>query len=118
MRPGANYGWPEVEGEGDTDGGRYTDPLVTWPVREASPSGMAIAGDTTYVAALRGERLWTLPLNGDTTGEPAARLNEEYGRLRTVQIAPDGALWLTTSNIAGRGDLRDGDDRILRFPAR
>ena len=28
------------------------------------------------------------------------------------------ALWLTTSNTDGRGDVRDGDDRILRFPAR
>jgi glucose/arabinose dehydrogenase len=47
-----------------------------------------------------------------------AKLAGTYGRLRTVQVAPDGALWLTTSNTDGRGDVRDGDDRILRFPAR
>ena len=115
---GDNYGWPEVEGEGDTHGGRYTNPIVTWPVREASPSGLAIAGNTAYAAALRGERLWTIPLNGDRAGKPAAYLKERYGRLRTVQIAPDGALWLTTSNTDGRGDTQMGDDRILRFPAR
>jgi glucose/arabinose dehydrogenase len=118
IRPGDNYGWPEIEGEGDTEGGRYTNPLVTWPVREASPSGMAIAGTIAYVDALRGERLWTLPLGGDTIGEPTAQLTGTYGRLRTVQVAPDGALWVTTSNTDGRGDVRDGDDRILRFPAR
>ncbi|MFF3239036.1 PQQ-dependent sugar dehydrogenase [Micromonospora sp. NPDC002931] len=118
IEPGRNYGWPRVEGTGDTDGGRYTNPLVTWPVREASPSGLAIAADVAYVAALRGERLWTVPLNGGTAGEPSAQLVERYGRLRTVQVAPDGALWLTTSNTDGRGDVRDGDDRILRFPAR
>jgi glucose/arabinose dehydrogenase len=118
IRPGGNYGWPDVEGEGDTEGGRYTNPLVTWPVREASPSGIAIAGGTAYVAALRGERLWTLPLNGDTVGAPSAQFVEQYGRLRTVEVAPDGALWVTTSNTDGRGDVRDGDDRILRFPAR
>jgi glucose/arabinose dehydrogenase len=116
--PGQNYGWPEVEGEGDTDGGRYTNPIVTWRVRDASPSGLAIAGDTAYVAALRGERLWTVPLNGDTAGDPSAQLEGRYGRLRTVQVAPDGALWLTTSNTDGRGDVRDGDDRVVRFPAR
>jgi glucose/arabinose dehydrogenase len=118
VQAGRNYGWPEVEGEGDTDGGRFTNPLVTWPVREASPSGMAISGTTAYVAALRGERLWTLPLNGDTVGEPSAQLDGRYGRLRTVEVAPDGALWVTTSNTDGRGDVRDGDDRLLRFPAR
>lgn len=118
IQPGRNYGWPDVEGRGDTDGGRYTDPLITWPVREASPSGIAISGTTAYVAALRGERLWTLPLNGDTVGEPTAQLDGRYGRLRTVQIAPDGALWVTTSNTDSRGDVRDGDDRVLRFAAR
>ncbi|WP_438872411.1 PQQ-dependent sugar dehydrogenase [Paractinoplanes maris] len=115
IEPGQNYGWPEVEGEGDTDGGRFTNPLVTWPTSEASPSGLAIAGDTLYVAALRGERLWTVPIEGDDLGEPAAVLTNEYGRLRTAAVAPDGSLWLTTSNTDGRGDPRDGDDRILRF---
>ncbi|MCM4076168.1 PQQ-dependent sugar dehydrogenase (plasmid) [Actinoplanes sp. TRM88002] len=115
IEPGRNYGWPEVEGEGGTDGGRFTNPLVTWPTSDASPSGLAIAGDTLYVAALRGERLWTVPIEGDGLGTPAALLTNEYGRLRTVAVAPDGSLWLTTSNTDGRGDVRDGDDRILRF---
>jgi glucose/arabinose dehydrogenase len=113
IEPGKNYGWPEVEGKGG--GGRYTDPIVTWATSEASPSGAAISGRTLYVAALRGERLWTVPLNG---GNPRAELMGRYGRLRTVAVAPDGALWLTTSNTDGRGFPREGDDRILRFPAR
>ncbi|MFF3438788.1 PQQ-dependent sugar dehydrogenase [Streptosporangium sp. NPDC002721] len=118
IEPGRNYGWPAVEGKGDTAGGRYTDPLVTWSTDEASPSGMAIAGGTAYVAALRGERLWAVPLAGDSAGRPSAHFEGRHGRLRTVQVAPDGALWVTTSNTDGRGDVRDGDDRVLRFPAR
>jgi glucose/arabinose dehydrogenase len=117
IEPGRNYGWPEVEGEGDTDGGRYTNPIVTWSTDDASPSGIAIAGDTLYVAALRGERLWTVPLDDGRAGDPRAELRGQYGRLRTVEVAPDGALWVTTSNRDGRGDVRDGDDRILRHPA-
>jgi glucose/arabinose dehydrogenase len=112
IEKGKNYGWPVVEGTGNDS--RYANPLTTWATSEASPSGAAIAGDTLYVAALRGERLWTVPLGG---GEPKAELQGRYGRLRTVAIAPDGALWLTTSNT-DRGNGRDGDDRILRFPAR
>ncbi|ROO85729.1 glucose/arabinose dehydrogenase [Actinocorallia herbida] len=118
IEPGRNYGWPEVEGKGDTDGGRFTDPLVTWSTAEASPSGAAIAGNTLYVAALRGERLWTVPLDDGGTGAPRAELEGRYGRLRTVAVAPDGALWVTTSNTDGRGEVREGDDRILRYPAR
>jgi glucose/arabinose dehydrogenase len=113
IEPGRNYGWPAVEGKGGDQ--KYTDPIVTWTTDEASPSGAAIAGRTLYVAALRGQRLWTVPLDG---GEPHAELSGRYGRLRTVAVAPDGALWLTTSNTDGRGDPKDGDDRILRFPSR
>jgi glucose/arabinose dehydrogenase len=113
IEPGRNYGWPEVEGKGGD--GDYVDPIVTWSTDEASPSGAAISGDTLYVAGLRGQRLWTVPLDG---GEPQAEFSGRYGRLRTVAVAPDGALWLTTSNTDGRGDVQDGDDRILRFPAR
>nr|WP_239476634.1 PQQ-dependent sugar dehydrogenase [Nocardia arizonensis] len=115
IRPGANYGWPIVEGRGGADRG-YAEPLLTWSTAEASPSGIAIAGDTLYVAALRGRRLWTARLSGEALGETDYRLRDTYGRLRTVAVAPDGALWLTTSNTDGRGDIRGGDDRVLRFP--
>jgi glucose/arabinose dehydrogenase len=113
IEKGRNYGWPDVEGTGG--GSRFQDPVVTWPVSDASPSGGAIIGDTMYVAALRGQRLWTVPLDG---GEPKAEFAGRYGRLRTVAVAPDGALWLTTSNTDRGEDVRDGDDRILRFPVR
>ncbi|WP_430780052.1 PQQ-dependent sugar dehydrogenase [Actinoplanes sp. G11-F43] len=113
IEPGRNYGWPEVEGKGDGDD-RYTDPIVQWATDDASPSGAAVAGDTLYVAGLKGQRLWTVPLGGGTA---KAEFTGEFGRLRTVAVAPDGSLWLTTSNTDGRGDTRDGDDRILRFPA-
>jgi glucose/arabinose dehydrogenase len=114
IRPGRNYGWPEVEGEGDTDGGRFTNPLVTWSTGDASPSGAAVAGGALYVAALRGEALWRVPLRGDSTGEPERLLDGRYGRLRTVALAPDGSLWVATSNRDGRGSPREGDDRIVR----
>jgi glucose/arabinose dehydrogenase len=116
IEPGGNYGWPDIEGDGDTDGGRYTNPLVTWRVREASPSGAAILGNVLYVAALRGERIWSVPLDGNGgVGQPVVLLGSTYGRIRTVVAAPDGALWASTSNRDGRGDVREGDDRILRI---
>ena len=115
IRRGRNYGWPAVEGRGPTFGGRYTNPVVTWPPAQASPSGAAIRGNTLYVAALRGMRLWRVPLRRRGIGRPTALLLNRYGRLRTVVVAPDRSLWLTTSNRDGRGDPRPDDDRILRL---
>jgi glucose/arabinose dehydrogenase len=113
IRAGQDYGWPIVEGASDDS--RFAAPLVTWPTSDASPSGVTIAGSTLYVAALRGERLWQVPLDGDHTGTPQATLEGRYGRLRAVLLAPDGSLWILTSNRDGRGDPAGDDDRILRL---
>ena len=101
IRKGNNYGWPRVEGRGNTQNGRYTNPKVIWRTSEASPSGAAIKGRKLYVGALRGERLWTVPLRGNDTKKPVARFVGRYGRIRTVERAPDGSLWFTTSNEGG-----------------
>ncbi len=112
IEPGANYGWPVVEGPGGGDD--FVDPLVTWPTSAASPSGMAYADGHLWVGALRGERLWRVPVRGDRLGEPTAFLEGEYGRVRTVATTPEGDLWVTTSNRDGRGTPAGEDDRILR----
>jgi glucose/arabinose dehydrogenase len=112
---GKNYGWPVVEGVGPTDGGRYTNPKVTWPTDEASPSGAAIVGNTMYLGALRGQAILRVTLDGTDANVQAPLFAGRFGRIRTVVAAPDGSLWFTTSNRDGRGDPRDGDDHILRL---
>jgi glucose/arabinose dehydrogenase len=113
IRKGRNYGWPVVEGKGSTEGGKFTNPLVTWRTSESSPSGVAIVGSTLYVAALQGQCVWRIPLHGAGTGTPTRLLDGRYGRIRTVVKAPDGTLWVATSNRDGRGSPRTGDDRIV-----
>ncbi|MDN5852266.1 MAG: PQQ-dependent sugar dehydrogenase [Actinomycetia bacterium] len=108
---GNNYGWPEVEGMGD---GEFTNPLNTWPTAECSPAGIAVTRSTAFLGALRGERLIAVPLRGTRTGKPSASFVGEYGRIREVSVAPDGALWVTTSNTDGRATAGPKDDRILR----
>ncbi|GEL27097.1 oxidoreductase [Pseudonocardia sulfidoxydans NBRC 16205] len=116
LTPGADYGWPTVEGIAGREG--LTDPLVTWATSAASPSGLAYAGGSLWAGALRGERLWRIPLTADgRTGTPEALYTGEFGRLRGVVATPDGsALWVTTSNRDGRGSPADDDDRILVVP--
>jgi glucose/arabinose dehydrogenase len=106
-----NYGWPLVEGRGDL--AEYRNPYVQWRTQNASPSGLAYLDGSLWAGALRGGRLWQVPLLGDGTGRPRDFFVGDYGRLRTVVVAPDGNLWVTTSNRDGRGDPQPGDDRIL-----
>ncbi|MEV6326786.1 PQQ-dependent sugar dehydrogenase [Streptomyces sp. NPDC051909] len=115
IRPGRNYGWPVVEGAAGRAG--YTDPVAQWPTSEASPSGIAYARGAIWMAGLRGERLWRIPLSGaERSGEPVAFLEGEYGRLRTVQATAGGdRLWLVTNETDSRGTPGPGDDRILRL---
>lgn len=114
IEPGGNYGWPEAEGNADTDG--FADPMQQWATSEASPSGMAYLDGVLYIANLRGERLREVPLSDLTTS--TERFVGELGRLRDVAVAPDGSLWLLTNNTDGRGSPRPGDDQILRILAR
>lgn len=113
---GRDYGWPVVEGVGHRKG--FTDPLLTWTTDQASPSGLAYANGSLWAAALRGERLWQVPLANGKAGRPVSRFQGRYGRLRAVVRTPAGSLWVTTSNQDGRGAPRPGDDRILDVPLR
>jgi glucose/arabinose dehydrogenase len=89
---------------------------VTWSTDVASPSGLAVTDDAVYVAALRGARLWEVPwADGGVAGEPVAHLVGDLGRLRHVAVGPDGALWVLTNNTDGRGEPREGDDRLVRL---
>nr|WP_223169346.1 PQQ-dependent sugar dehydrogenase [Microbacterium sp. MF43] len=114
IEAGGNYGWPVVEGPDDREG--MIGPVAWWPTDEASPSGIAAIGDTVFIAGLRGERLWVVDTaGGELAGEPFAVLAGEQGRLRDVVAAPDGALWILTSNTDGRGDPRPEDDLLLQL---
>ena len=113
IKPGGNYGWPEVEGRSGDD--RFIDPVRQWPTDKASPSGIAVAGDSVFMAGLRGERLWQIPIPGGKAKRPRALLSGRYGRLRAVTVAPDGSLWVMTNNRDGRGSPRRGDDKVIRL---
>ncbi|MFD7893789.1 PQQ-dependent sugar dehydrogenase [Streptomyces sp. NPDC059743] len=114
IEPGKNYGWPDVEGKSDRPG--LVNPVAEWPPSEASPSGIAFAEGSIWLATLRGERLWRAPLAGrELAAPPEAFLEGKYGRLRTVLSVGGGKVWLVTNNTDGRGTPRPGDDRILQL---
>ena len=119
ITPGGNYGWPEVTGVADQDG--FEDPIFVQQPPEASWSGMTLLDGSAIpqwdgqllIAALRGQRLWRLPVDDPDAAE--ALFVGELGRLRTARQAPDGSVWLLTSNRDGRGAPSAGDDRVVRL---
>ena len=119
VRRGGNYGWPAF---GPGQGARgFVAPARLYPTAIA-PSGAAFVtrrgsswkGD--YVlAALKGESLHRLRFRGRRVTADQTLFRGRFGRLRAVVEAPDGALWVTTSNRDGYGSPRDArDDRLLR----
>ncbi|MDQ8701943.1 PQQ-dependent sugar dehydrogenase [Streptomyces sp. LHD-70] len=118
IKPDGNYGWPEVEGKGEGDS-EYVNPVAQWRTDEASPSGIAWAEGSIWMAGLRGERLWRIPLDGTkASADPQAFLTGKYGRLRTVVAESGAKLWLVTSETDTRGEPEEGDDRVLRLQVR
>jgi glucose/arabinose dehydrogenase len=116
IEAGRNYGWQVIEGP--TTDRRFTNPIATWqPTSTCSPSGIAIRGDRVYVACLAGKRLYRVGLDG-RPNEPM--LVNRYGRLRAVTVAPDGSLWVLTSNrdgpgVRGENGSIPNDDFVLRI---
>lgn len=108
IQPGRNYGWPEVEGRAGNDD--YVDPIAQWRTSEASPSGITVGPDgAVYLAALRGESVWRVPLRGDgSAGTPERFLEGTYGRVRDILFVA-GRAWILTNN----GE----DDRLVSLPA-
>ncbi|MCZ4497790.1 MAG: PQQ-dependent sugar dehydrogenase [Marmoricola sp.] len=111
IRKGINYGWPRVEGRGTIK--EFRNPQVVWRTDEASPSGLAFLDGRLWLASLKGERLWRIDVKDAKATDPKDYFVGKYGRMRTVAVAPDGRLWVTTSNRDGRGDPQSEDDRIL-----
>ena len=112
IEPGQNYGWPATQGRTTQAG--YTSPVAQWGTDEDSPSGIAYASGCVWMAALRGQRLWRIPLNGAAVvGDPQPFLVGQLGRLRSVLAVDDRTLLLTTSNRDGRSTPREGDDRLV-----
>jgi glucose/arabinose dehydrogenase len=127
IEAGRNYGWPDVTGSindspsADAPVAYYNDPVIESESNTWAPSGATFySGDLLppqwrnklLFAGLRSRSLWRLDV-ADSNLETL--FNNQYGRLRDVAEAPDGSLYIATSNRDGRGKPTAADDRILRI---
>ncbi|MEE8169854.1 MAG: PQQ-dependent sugar dehydrogenase [Phycisphaerae bacterium] len=125
---GANLGWPDIFACETAAG--MVSPSMTWA--EAMPPGGAAVYTGTEIPEWRGDvfigvlggenvgHLHRLRLSGDgnvVISETYLRGDQGFGRLRDIQMGPDGGLYVTSSNCDGRGTCGDGDV-ILRIGRR
>jgi len=118
LRPGLNFGWPDVsygrEYSGrQIAGGRTSAPGVTEPLRHwvpsISPSGINFAPPQAqplwrsglYIACLNTPGLLRLEMQGDAV-LAEERLLWGRARMRQVLFTPDGGLLLLTDESRGR----------------
>jgi glucose/arabinose dehydrogenase len=109
---GDYYGWP-------TPRGTEQNPVSDLPAKYGGPGGCAVLDNRLWVTSLDGHALLSAPIRTiagpPLLGEFHPILHNRYGRLRTVVAAPDGALWLTTSNRDGHGTPIPADERVIRY---
>jgi len=111
---GGNYGWPACEGTTGTCGtAGYIAPKHTYPTADGSCSGIAIVRDALYVACERGTRMYREVISGSSLTNVQIYFNGTYGRLRTVEPAPDGGLWLTTSNAGDKDSIPNNSNEKI-----
>src|SRR5690606_17609261 len=130
---GGNYGWPNIEGIHDTEeekkyAEKYntTEPLLSWTPTIA-PAGMTHYGsnnipeweNSLLLTTLKARSLRVLKLNNDGTKILSENifLENEYGRLRSVCVSPNGDIYVSTSNKDWNPYSKavEFDDRILKI---
>lgn len=113
---GENYGWPEVSMGDHYDGREIPDhadgdgfhPPAAWWVPAISPGSLLIYSgdlftgwsDSALLGGLSGQSLDRVALDGESA-EPAAHW-DMGARIRAVDEAPDGSIWLLEDESGGR----------------
>jgi glucose/arabinose dehydrogenase len=107
IKPGANYGWPVIEGN-ESKAGMET-PLFQSGEETWAPSGMTAHNGKLYAAALRGNAVREFDLDRKLTSPVITGL----GRIRDVLV--DGEyLYFVSNNTDGRGNPDEKDDKLYR----
>lgn len=113
IEKGKNYGWPVIRGNEKREG--MVSPIIQSGTTETwAPSGAVFFDGSIFFAGLRGETLYKAEIN-DTQVTLKRYFQGQFGRLRTVTVGPDGFPYILTNNTDGRGNPREGDDKLIKI---
>ena len=128
---GRNYGWPDVKGfcdlpseQGFCEENDVMEPLAIWTPTEApcqvqyfNHPSIPEWEHSLLVTFLKAKQLKVLKLNeeGDAVESEDIYFQEEFGRIREVLIAPNGRVFIATSNQEPNGSqvVVEDDDKII-----
>ena len=118
LQAGANYGWPLASFGKEYFGGPIGDGLTSFPgtidpvwhwTPSIAPSGMAFYNKQMFpeltggllVTSLKFRRLYHMQLQNNLPARQSVILDRRIGRIRDVEVAPDGAILLLNDEASG-----------------
>lgn len=115
IEKGKNYGWPVIQGDERKEGMEspitQSGPEETW-----APAGAVYLDGSIFFTGLRGESIYEAKISEEgRINSVVVHFRGTFGRLRAIKIGRDGFLYVSTSNTDGRGEVRPGDDKIIRI---
>jgi glucose/arabinose dehydrogenase len=120
IEPGKNYGWPAIRGDETKEG--MISPIIQSGTSETwAPTGATFVtrgpwSGSLLFTGLRGQTLYRVVVDAKDPRKAALQerlFPRQFGRLRDIVEAPDGNLYMLTSNRDGRGNPKDDDDRVI-----
>lgn len=120
---GGNYGWPVVSHRESKEG--MISPVLEYTPAIAPASGMFYKSDVIpefknnfFFGCLRGSGIMRVVVDENNPEKIISNKmldKVDFGRIRDVSEGPDGAIYFSTSNQDGRGQVRKRDDKIYKI---
>ncbi len=114
IEKGKNYGWSVIQGD-ETKANMESPITQSGPDETWAPAGATFWDGSVFFGGLRGEALYEANVINERNVSIKVHFRKEFGRIRAVVLGPDTFLYLITSNTDGRGEIKTGDDKIIRI---
>ena len=111
IEAGKNYGWDTIQGS-ETRDGMVTPVINSGANNTWAPAGAIFLNGKIYFGGLKGAAIYEYDIAKNSINE---LFKNQFGRIRDVELGPDGAIYISTSNQDGRGNPIAEDDRIIKI---